>query len=78
MPSPSSEAGRAYAVAREEQRDAASQCPVAASRKCVVPDGMRPAAAAYERGKYVCFGRGRSGAVCWRSPAKPIVTTCAA
>ena len=33
MPSPSSEAGRAYAVAREEQRDAASQCPVATSRR---------------------------------------------
>ena len=32
MPSPSSEAGRAYAVAHEEQRDAVSQCPVAVSR----------------------------------------------
>ena len=33
MSSPFPEAGRAYAVAREEQRDAASQCPVAASRR---------------------------------------------
>ena len=33
MPSPSSEAGRAHAVAHEEPRDAASQCPVAVSRK---------------------------------------------
>ena len=32
MPSPSSEAGRAYAVASEEQLDAASQCPAADSR----------------------------------------------
>ncbi len=57
MPSPSSEAGRAYAVALEEQLDAASQCPVAASREYVVPDGMRPTAAAKERGRYICFGR---------------------
>ena len=33
MPSPFPEAGRAYAVAHEEQRDAASQCPVAVSRQ---------------------------------------------
>jgi len=33
MASPSSETGRAYAVAREEQLDAASQCPVAVSRR---------------------------------------------
>ena len=58
MPSPSSEAGRAYAVALEEQLDAASQCPVAASREYVVPDGMRPTAAAKERGRYICFALG--------------------
>ena len=31
--------------------------PVAASREYVVPDGMRPTAAAKERGRYICFGR---------------------
>ena len=31
----------------------------------VVPDGMRPTAAAEERGRYIRFGRDRSSAVCW-------------
>ena len=44
----------------------------------VVSDGMRPTVAAEERGRCICFGRGRSRAVCWRSSANPIVSTCAA
>ena len=44
----------------------------------VVLSGIRRTATAEERGRCICFGRDRSGAVCWRSTANPIVTTCAA
>jgi len=44
----------------------------------VVLGGIRRTANAEERGRCICFGRGRLRAVCWRSSANPIVSTCAA